>query len=302
MNTSPFRIHKRLVNALFILLLTIPLADCVKIPAEPVIPEWETPVNITVLNKIFYFSDLVAKDSKFDTTTGILLYRPTSNAIGSRQGLPADVFSMPSPKGNIIQQDIGVVPVDIGTPPTFSLTAAQLGINSANLNPSFPAQTVVLSPSQLGIPTGVTLFAEIPTIPVNQNFGDTTKFSYITFSDGTTSLKITNNFPFNIQFSGNQLLLVNFNKPADSTEVVAAFTFSGVINAGASMTSTPVNLAGTKMDGILKLKGTMSTTNATGKTLTAANNLTSEVTFVGAKIQSMVPDPRTAGRTEPGVR
>jgi hypothetical protein len=291
MNTSPFRIHKRLVNALFILLLTIPLADCVKIPAEPVIPEWETPVNITVLNKIFYFSDLVAKDSKFDTTTGILLYRPTSNAIGSRQGLPADVFSMPSPKGNIIQQDIGVVPVDIGTPPTFSLTAAQLGINSANLNPSFPAQTVVLSPSQLGIPTGVTLFAEIPTIPVNQNFGDTTKFSYITFSDGTTSLKITNNFPFNIQFSGNQLLLVNFNKPADSTEVVAAFTFSGVINAGASMTSTPVNLAGTKMDGILKLKGTMSTTNATGKTLTAANNLTSEVTFVGAKIQSMVPDP-----------
>lgn len=291
MNTSPFRIHKRLVNAFFILLMTIPLADCVKIPPEPVIPEWETPINLTLLNKTFYFSDLVAKDSKFDTTTGILLYRPTENAVGSRQGLPAEVFNMPSPKGNKIQQDIGVVPVDIGTPPTFSLTAAQLGINSANLNPSFPAQTVTFSPSQLGIPTGIALFAEIPSIPLNEKFGDTTKFSYITFSDGTTSLKITNNFPFNIQFSGNQLLLVNFNKPADSTEVVAAFTFTGVINAGTSMTSTPVNLAGKKMDGILKLKGTMSTINATGKTLTAANNLSSEVTFTGAKIQSMVPDP-----------
>ncbi len=198
---------------------------------------------------------------------------------------------MPSPKGNIIQQDIGVVPVDIGTPPTFSLTAAQLGINSANLNPSFPTQTVTLSPSQLGMPTGVTLIAEIPTIPINQTFGDTSKFRYITFSDGTTSLQITNNFPFNIQFTGNQLQLVNYNTPADSTEVVAAFTFTGVINAGTSMTSTPVNLTGKKMDGILKLKGTMSTTNATGKTLTASHNLTSEVSFVGAKIQSMVPDP-----------
>ncbi|MBP6671744.1 MAG: hypothetical protein KA247_01280, partial [Bacteroidetes bacterium] len=291
MNTSPFRIHKRLVNAFFILLMSIPLADCVKIPPEPVIPEWETPINLTLLNKTFYFSDLVAKDSKFDTTTGILLYRPTSKAVGSRQGLPAEVFNMPSPKGNKIQQDIGVVPVDIGTPPTFSLTAAQLGINSANLNPSFPSQTVTLSPSELGMPTGVPLIAEIPSIPVDQNFGDTSKFTYIIFSNGTVSLKITNNFPFNIQFASNQLRLVNFNKTADTSETVAAFIFAGVITSGTSVTSTPVNLAGTKMDGILKLKGSMSTTNATGKTLTASHNLSSEVSFNGAQIQSMFPDP-----------
>ncbi len=297
MNTSPFRIHKRLVNAFFILLVTIPLADCIKVPAEPVIPEWETPINLTLLNKTFYFSDMVNKDSKFDTSTrdqnntAIILYRPTAKAIGSRQGLPADVFNMPSPKGNIIQQDIGVIPIDIGTPPSFNLTAAQLGINTANLNPSFPNQTASLSPAQLGIPTGVPLPAEFPGLPINQTFGDTSKFRYIVFSNGTISLKITNSFPFNIQFSGNQLQLVNFNKPADSTEIVATFVFPGVINAGTSVTSTPVSLSSVKMTGILKMKGNMSTTNATGKTLSSGDKLDTEVAITGAQIQSMVPDP-----------
>ncbi len=292
MKISTFRIRTRLVNVFFILLVTLPVSyHCIKVPSSPVIPQWETQLNLTLVNKTYYFNDLVNKDPKFDTTTGIVLYRPTENAIGSRQGIPKSTFNMPSPKGNTIQQEVGVVPVDIGVPPTFALTASDLGINSANLNPTFNPQTATLSPSQLGIPTGVPLLAEIPAIPVDQNFGDTTKFTYIVFSNGTISLKITNNFPFGIQFASNQLRLLNFNKAADTTSVVATFTFAGTIAAGSSATSAPVSLSGKTMDGILKLKGTMSTTGALNKTLTASNNLSAEVTIANAQIQSMVPDP-----------
>lgn len=281
----------RTAHAFVVLLMTIPLSHCVKVNIEPVAPKWETSLNLTLVTKEFTFRDLVAKDDAFDTSTATIYYRPTKDAKGQDLGTPASVFNMPSPKGNTIQQEVGVIPVDIGTLPSVSLTATQLGINSANLNPSFPNQTVTFSPAQLGVPTGVTLIAEIPTIPLNQTFGDTSKFSYIVLSNGSISLKITNNFPFAIQFASNQVTLVNYNKPSDSTQVVATFTFSGTIAAGATATSAPSTLAGKTMDGIMKLKGTMSTTGAVGKTLTASNNLTAEVSFASPQIQSMVPDP-----------
>jgi len=275
----------------FILLTTLPFSyHCIKVPSEPVIPQWETQLSLTLVNKTFYFNDLVNKDPKFDTTTGIVLYRPTENATGTRKGIPKSVFNMPSPKGNTIAQEIGVVPVDVGAPPTFNLTATDLGINSSNLNPTFAPQTVTLTASQLGMPVGI-LPADIPSIPINQIFGDTVKFSYLVFANGTMSLTIKNNFPFGIQFASNQLRLVNFNKAADSTEEVAIFTFTGVINTNDSATSAPAPLSGKKMDGILKLKGTMATSGATGKTLTASHNLSAIVSINNAQIQSMVPDP-----------
>ncbi len=292
MKISAFRIRKSLVNVIFILLVTLPFSyHCVKVPSSPVIPQWETQLNLTLVNKTYYFRDLVKKDSKFDTSTGVVMYRPTENAQGLRQGIAKSVFDMPSPKGNTIQQEVGVIPVDIGTPPTFTLTAADLGINSANLNPAFAPQTATLTPTQLGIPTNIPLIAEIPAIPVDQNFGDTTKFTYLVFADGTMSLKISNNLPFGIQFAGNQLRLVNFNKAADTTEVVALFNFAGVIATGTSATSTPVSLIDKKMDGILKLRGTMSTSGAVGKTLLVSHNVSAEVTIANAQIKSMVPDP-----------
>ncbi len=274
-----------------VLFATLPLSyHCIEKPLDFKAPTWETPLNLTLVNKTFYFSDMVNKDSKFDTTTGVVLYRPTENAIGSRQGISKTVFNMPSPKGNTIQQEVGVIPVDIGTPPTFNLTAAQLGINTSKLNPAFDPQTATLSPSQLGIPTGP-LLVNLTGIQIDQKFGDTSKFTYLTFANGTMSLKITNNFPVAIQFASNQLRLVNFNSASDTSQTVATFVFSGQIAAGTSMTSTPVSLASVKMDGILKLKGSMSTVGAAGQQLNATHNISSELTIANAQIQSMVPDP-----------
>ncbi len=274
-----------------VLLATLPFSyNCFEQPADFKAPSWETPLNLTLVNKTFYFSDMVNKDSKFDTTTGVVLYRPTENAIGSRQGISKTVFNMPSPKGNTIQQEVGVIPVDIGTPPTFSLSAADLGINTSKLNPTFDPQTATLSPTQLGIPTGP-LLINLTGIQINQNFGDTSKFTYLIFANGTMSLKITNNFPVAVQFASNQLRLVNFNSVSDTSQTVATFVFSGQIAAGTSATSTPVPLASVKMDGILKLKGSMSTVGAAGQQLNASHNISSELTIANAQIQSMVPDP-----------
>ncbi|MHB1050544.1 MAG: hypothetical protein ACYC09_10725 [Bacteroidota bacterium] len=282
--------HRLILFAATFLLLPFSF-QCIKSPLEPKAPTWQTQLTIPLMDKTYYFADIVNKDPKFDTSGGTILYNPITDDLGYKDGLPPDVFKMPSPRGNTIDQQIGAIPVDIGAPPSFDLTASDLGIASANFNPSFPPQTVSLSPSQLGLPTGVVLPADFPSVPIDEDFGDTTQFTYIIFANGTISLQITNNFPFTIQFSGNQLRLVNFNTVNDTAETVAQFVFAGPIGSNSSATSTPVSLAGVKMNGILKLKGTMSTSGATGQTLQSTDNITAQVTFASTQIQSMVPDP-----------
>lgn len=284
-------VHRTLLYALTALMLPLSFR-CMEEPLKPKAPSWTTQLTIPLLDKTYTFADIIRKDGdRFDTTGAVILYKPITDALGYRQGLPHEVFQMPSPTGNRIDQQIGSIPVDIGAPPSFNLTASDLGIASANFNPSFPNQSVSLSPSQLGLPTGVVLPADFPSVPVDQSFGDTTQFRYIIFANGTIGLQITNNFPFAIQFAGNQLRLLNFNTAADTVETVANFVFAGQIAAGATVNSTPVPLTGVKMNGILKLKGTMSTSGATGQTLTNANTLAATVSFTSPQIQSMVPDP-----------
>ncbi|MDP1676712.1 MAG: hypothetical protein Q8L88_07565 [Bacteroidota bacterium] len=292
MQTSLLHSKRHWLKLFVVLFATLPFSyNCFEQPADFKAPMWETPLNLTLVKKTFFFSDVVNKDPKFDTTTGVVLYKPTENAIGSKQGISKDVFTMPSPKGNTIQQEIGVVPVDIGNQPPASITANQLGIKSSDLNPSIDPQIDTLSPSQLGLPVGVPFVTDLPAIQIDQNFGDTTQYTYLVFANGTMSLKITNNFPFAIKFANNQLRLVNFNTINDTNQTVAAFVFSGQIDAGTFAISNPVLLAGVTMDGILKLKGSMSTVGATGKQLNASHNIISELSVTNAQIQSMVPEP-----------
>lgn len=264
--------------------------NCIEKPLEFKAPEWTTQLSIPLYERTYYFGDMVEKDPNFDTTSGVILYKPSKDIDPIRKGIPADAFNMPSPKGNTISQEIGVVPVTLGQLPSFSIGASQLGVSSGDLNPQINPQTVSLSPTQLGIPTNQVLPADFPSVPIAQTFGDTNTFQYITFADGTMKLKITNNFPFAIQFSGNTLQLVNFNTPGDSTEVVANFVFSGQIAAHTSDSATS-SLTGKKMDGIMKLKGTMSTSGATGTQLTDNDKLVSSVSITDYHLQSMVPDP-----------
>ena len=154
-------IHRNTLHRAAVYLLTVLLAPfsfhCIKTPLEPKAPTWTTQLTVPLLDRTYYFADIVNKDPKFDTTGGTILYNPIADQIGYRQGLPADVFKMPAPSGNTINQEIGAVPIDIGTPPTVNITAANLGISSANFNPSFPPQNATLTPSQLGVPTGTVL-------------------------------------------------------------------------------------------------------------------------------------------------
>ncbi|MBW7888349.1 MAG: hypothetical protein H3C35_08315 [Bacteroidetes bacterium] len=279
------------VLLVFTVFLLVPFSyNCIEKPLEFKSPEWVTQLSVPLYERTFYFGDLVEKDSKFDTTSGVIYYKPTENIQPVRKGLPADAFVMPSPKGNTINQEIGIVPVSLGQAPSFSISASDLGISSADLNPQMDPKTVELNPSQLGIPTGINLIADFPSLPISEAFGDTNAFQYIVFADGTMGLKITNNFPFAIQFTGNKLDLVNYNVPGDSVEVVASFTFTGPIAAKSFQSATsPLN--GKKMDGILKLKGEMSTSGAAGQQLSDNDKLVGEVSVTNYHLQSIVPDP-----------
>lgn len=262
MSISTFARRHRWLTIFFILLATLPISyNCIEEPLAFKAPSWQTQLTIPLHNRSYFFSDVISKDSKFDTTGGTILYKPISDEIGFRQGLPQDVFNMPAPKGNTIQKEIGVVPVTVGA-----------------ISP------VVVSASQLGIPVGtIPVFAPELQVPINAVFGDSTVYKYLVFETGQMSLSIFNNFPFAIQFIGDSLLMVNKN---DSTQVVAKFVFSGQIAPGATGNSNSINLANIKMDAGLKLKGAMQTIGLPGKTIQASDNITAQLSLSNTSIKS----------------
>ena len=224
---------------LFLLLMTLPLLwQCIKTPLEPVAPKYYTQLAIPLTDRTYYFADVVNKDSKFDTTTGQILYNPTKDEIGDRIGIPASVFVMDTSqlRGNTIHSELGVVPVAVPNIAPASVNAAALSI-----------------------PTGSTIVLPPTTVNINQSLDASPDgaFKYVAFENGTMSLTFQNTLPVGISLANNQVVLVNdtlTNTP------VATFTFSGKIAAnGGQLTSLPVSLAGITMYNKLRAKATITT-------------------------------------------
>jgi hypothetical protein len=196
---------------------------------------------------------------------------------------------MPAPKGSTISQEIGVVPVTIGNPPSFTLTAAQLGISSANFNPSFNQPPVSMNASKLGITTGniPALTPDPPPVSINQIFGDSSQYKFLTFENGQMRLKITNNFPFAIQFGSNQIELRNFSNDS----LVATFVFSGQIPSNSADSSQSVPLANVRMGAVLRIKTSMQVVGWAGKTITQTQDVVFLSSITNATIKSIFPDP-----------
>ena len=253
--------HRLILYAATFLLLPFSF-QCIKSPLEPKAPTWKTQLTIPLMDKTYYFADIVNKDPKFDTSGGTILYKPITDVIGFRQGIPLDVFQMPAPRGNTIQQEIGVVPV--GTPPSIQIT---------------------VTPAQLGVPVGTIppFTPDPPAAAISLDFGDSSVYKYLVFESGTMSMTMTNNFPFTVQFTGNSLNLYNLS---DTTVSVATFTFAGPIAPGATANSNVVDMTDKKLDAGLKLKGTMQVTGWAGTTIDANDNLTANMTIAGAEIKS----------------
>ena len=274
-----FKNHRSGVSGALLFLLIVSLLpfsyNCIKMPADPVLPKWDTQLTIPLINKTFYFSDIINKDPKFDTSGGTILYKPSSKDIGFKQGIPASVFQMPSPRGNKIDQQMGAVPVSLGVPPS-----------------------ITLSPSQLGLPTGTIPPAPIgkdTSFPVNNVLGDSTSYKWLIYDSGQMTLTVANNFQFSIQFVGNTVQLVNLD---DTTQVVGTFAFTGPIAAGTSVPSSTVQLAGKRMYAGLKLKATIQTISMPGKTITSTDNITATLGLANGLISTALVNTLNFSETD----
>lgn len=227
---------------LFLLLMTLPLLwQCIKTPLEPVAPKYYTQLAIPLVEKTYYFSDIIRKDSKFDTTTGQILYNPVTDAIGDRIGIPASVFVMDTSqlRGNTINSELGVVPVAIPNIAPASVKAGTLlpaGVVGVKL-PALPSQTITIDQSLDASPDGA--------------------FKYVVFENGTMALTFENTLPVAITLQGNQVILIN---DTVTNTPVATFTFSGPIPANnGRLTSSAFPLANITMYKKLRAKATITT-------------------------------------------
>ena len=258
--------HRTLLDITLLVFIAflLPISfHCIEKPLEPIAPTWPTQLTIPIMDRTYYFGDVINKDSKkFDTTGTTILYKPIATADNYKQTLPEDVFQMPSPRGNTISQAIGAVPVHLDTPPTISVGAAQLGLSEGAIPPLTP---------------------DPPPATVNENFGDSTAYKWLIYDSGQMRMTVTNNFQFAIQFVGNTVQLVNLD---DTNQVVGTFTFSGQIPAGTTAQSDIVPLSGTRMYAGLKIKTSIQIIGWAGTTISSGDDIVSSLNISNGLIQS----------------
>lgn len=227
---------------LLLLVMALPLLwQCIKSPLEPVAPKFTTQLAIPLVDKTFYFADIVNKDSKFDTASGQILYNPTKDEIGDRVGIPADVFVMDISelRGNTIQNELGVVPV---AAPNISST-------------SVPASSL-LPPSAIGVPLPA-LLSKVITVDTALEASSDGAFRYVLFKNGTMSLTFQNTLPVAVHMQNNQVQLFNDTL---TQNLIGTFMFPDTIAAKSTpVTSNAIPLANVRMYHNLRAKAVITT-------------------------------------------
>ena len=266
--------HRSRKNAMVLfvsVLLLLPFSyNCIEKPLEPVLPKWDTQLTIPIMERTYFFGEVVEKDiRKFDTSGTTILYKPIVKGDAFKENLPASVFDMPAPRGNTTIQEIGVVPFTVPTIPSSIITPTQLGLSAGPVDGATP---------------------DPPPIPFRTVFGDSTTYKYIVFENGQMTLSITNNFPFAIQIDGGLVQMVNNN---DTTEVVANFEFASPIQPGITVSSNVEDLADRKMDAGLVMKGAVQIINWAGTTISPQDNIVAQAVISNSNIKSALAKTET---------
>jgi len=264
----------------FLLLLMLPLSfQCIKSPLAAKAPTWQVPLNIGLIDRTFTFEQMIAKDPKFDTSGGTIVYRPASLV-----NKPTAI-NLPelNPLQASVSNKIGLLQLDVSSISGVNVGASQLFPAQS----SFPFTYPALGPN----------FSLATQEPVSN---PAALYDYVVFENGEMTLSITNNFQFDVTFANPGVQLINTDMLADpSDSIVATFTFPGGIAAGTTGQST-VSLSGKTMSSNLYLKFTAQSSNIQGKTIHASDNLSAGMTIDGggagikpslskAKIQLNVP-------------
>ncbi len=256
----------KLKKGIFYLLLVslLPLSyECVKAPLEPVAPTWKTQLTIPLLDRTFTFADMIKKDPKFDTSSGInVIYRPSS-VKNNPTGIQIPTLN---PAQGQVTNKLGVVPLDIPALPGFTATFKDMfGQDPPTFlgNPiPYPGNdtTVTPAPIDIGNPSAT--------------------YDWMIFETGTMTLTVTNTFSFGISFPSG-IRIVN---DSDNT-VVATFNFAGVISPNTSQSATS-DLAGIRMDAKMHMSFTLQTDQIHGKTIQSTDHIAAVMQITNAGLNS----------------
>ncbi len=257
----------RTIVLFFLLFLLLPFSfQCAKMPwdiKKPMAPQWSVPLNIQLIDRKWTFGDMIAKDPKFNDTTGSVVYRPTSVVPDPTAIVLPELNPLQAAVGN----KLGLIKLDV-----TSITGVNIG--ASQLFPSSALPFKYLSP-----PLPAT-FDTTMTQPVT-NTG--ALYDYVMFENGRMTLTIQNNFPFTINFPSG-VKLKNSDLPwspstSNDTDVVT-FVYPGGIAPG--VTASDVEpISGKKMSANLKLNFRVFSNDIVGDTLRQSQNLSAGMTIDG---------------------
>ncbi|HTR81029.1 MAG TPA: hypothetical protein VMM58_05305 [Bacteroidota bacterium] len=241
--------------AFLLLLLTATISfQCIKAPLEPKAPSFNVPLNIGLIDRTFTFGQMVSKDSKFitDSSTSNVYYQPSSLV---NDPTPIELPEL-TPEPTTISQKLGVVPLSVPSIPDVNVTFQDIfGVDPGS---------------------GITYLGPDATAPLNNNINNpTATYDYLVFDDGQMSLTITNNFPFAVSFQNG----VQLSNSDLGLAVVANFGFT-TISAHSQVTKQAV-VSGKLMSANLKMQSTITTSGASGQTITNSQNLVSHLAISG---------------------
>ena len=262
---SRVKLEKARIMLFFLLFFTLPFSfQCVNKLLDtnkPKAPSWQVPLNIGLIDRTFTFEQMIAKDPKFDTSGGKIVYRPSSllnkpTAINLPELNPLQASV--SNKIGLLQLDVSAISgINVGASQLFPASPLPFTYPALGPNLSVPLQQSVSNPAAL--------------------------YDYVVFENGEMTLSITNNFQFTVTFANPGVQLINTDMladPAINDSVVATFVFSSGIAPGATATST-VSISGKTMSANLILRLTAQSSDIQGKTINATDNLSASMTIDG---------------------
>lgn len=218
-------------------LLLLSSLQCIETPLAPVPPASVVELSIPLANRFRTGEDLVKKGGAL--------------RIGSDGGFVFEANQTFSP---IPLPDITVSPQP---------TAEQVSVGTFTVD-SLPSTSVVVAP----LPQGTPYPSGTSSVPVSeQNLATFPAFDFIYVTQGTLSLRVTNNYPFSISFPDTIFLKNNFGS---DNSVVAAFKFTQTLARGQSETATS-NLAGRLMRSAMRIGSFTITVSASSPGVVGAN-------------------------------
>lgn len=226
----------------FLLALLIPFSfNCIQEPLKPKAPSWTTQLTIPLIDRTYYFNDLIVKDSAFTTVNGEVVYRPAT-----LQNKPTAI----------------TIP-DLS--PVSASFVRQLGV--------IPSQSFDTPPQSFSLPAGIPLVVPITKDTTILIVSDTASFDYLVYEDGQMKMTVANGFNFDITFT-SPIEVINSDKFGNDLGTIGTFNM-GLVAEGTTK-SDSFSLAGKTLNSILKLKIAFTTET---DPLTTTNNGTLDISM-----------------------